>query len=180
MFDTPVISSTFFLTLLLTAGLFFFIKASVKDRTQKVKLISQQPQEVLLSKLQAHFEGRSYQITQLDRANKQVTFEGFVRPSWFLAIFLTLMAVFGALCLALVLAYLYPQASKIFFLLTAIAPLTGLFYWQKAGRLEKVALKVEAIDLPTNNPQTLMTIAAHRDELIQLERAFTFERGDRY
>ncbi|MEQ8754914.1 MAG: cofactor assembly of complex C subunit B, partial [Coleofasciculus sp. G1-WW12-02] len=42
--STPILSSTFLLTLLLAVGLFFFIRASVKDRTQKVQLIAQEPE----------------------------------------------------------------------------------------------------------------------------------------
>jgi hypothetical protein len=34
--NTAVLPSTFVLTLLLAVGLFFFIKASVKDRTEQV------------------------------------------------------------------------------------------------------------------------------------------------
>lgn len=178
MVNTPVISSTFFLTLLLMLGLFFFIRASTKDRTQKIKLISPQPQETLLTQLQEYFEGRSYRIIKLDRGNKQVTYEGFVRPSWFLAIFLSLLAGIGLLCLAVVLGFLYPQSGKIFLLLTAIAPLVGYFYWQKAGRKEKIDLKVEVYPTAETSQQTLMTIAAHRDELIQLQQNFTFTRSD--
>ena len=173
--NTPIISSTFFLTLLLMLGLFFFIRASVKDRTKKIKLISPDSQEILLTRLQEYFESRSYQIVKLDRDNKQITFEGFVRPSWFLAIFLSLLAGVGFVCLGLVLSFLYPQSGNTFLLLTAIAPVTGYFYWQQAGRTEKVDLKVEPAGIDEQTAQTLMTIAAHRDELIQLQQNIPFK-----
>ncbi|HSF73309.1 MAG TPA: cofactor assembly of complex C subunit B, partial [Microcoleus sp.] len=47
--NTAVLPSTFVLTLLLAVGLFFFIKASVKDRIEQVKLASESAQESLLT-----------------------------------------------------------------------------------------------------------------------------------
>lgn len=172
--NTPIGSSTLFLTLLLMLGLLFFLRASVKDRTKKIKLVSSESQEMLLTRLQEYFESRSYQIVNLEQDKKQITFQGFVRPSWFLAIFLSLLAAIGCLCLALVLSFLYPQIGNKFLILIAIAPVTGFFYWQKAGRTEKVDLKVEAIN-SNETARTLMTIAAHRDELIQLQQNITLE-----
>jgi len=173
--DSGIDSSTLFLTLLLMLGLFFFLRASVKDRTKKIQLSSSESQEILLSRLQEYFESRSYQIVDLDRDKKQVTFQGLVRPSLFMAIFLSLLAQIGCLCLALVLSFLYPQIGNGFLLLIAIAPLTGFLYWQKARRTERVALKVEPADSKLTNVKTLMTIAAHRDELIQMQQTIAFE-----
>ena len=90
--NTTILSSTLLLTLLLAVGLFFFIRASVKDRTEQVKLIAEQPEESLLTQLQEYFDQRAYRIDSVDAATNHVTFSGFVRPSWFLAIFLTLLA----------------------------------------------------------------------------------------
>ncbi len=178
--NTPIVSSTFLLTLLLMSGLFFFIRASVKNRTKKIKLISTDSQDILLTRLQEYFESRSYHIVKLDRDKKQITFEGFVRPSWFLAIFLSCLAAIGLSCFALVLSFLYPQDNNLYFLLlNAIAPIAGYFYWQKAGRTETVDLKVEALSSSDEtNDRTLMTIAAHRDELIQLQQNISFKLSE--
>ncbi|XTZ11367.1 MAG: cofactor assembly of complex C subunit B, partial [cyanobacterium endosymbiont of Rhopalodia yunnanensis] len=46
--NLPVLSSTFFLTLLLMMGLFFFIRASAKDRTERIKLTSRESIDQLL------------------------------------------------------------------------------------------------------------------------------------
>jgi uncharacterized membrane protein len=165
-----VIPSTFLLTLLMSVGLFFFVRASVKDRTQVVKLLSDQPEEVLLTQLQQYFDGRAYRVTAVDQVKQQVTFEGNVRPSFFLAVFLTLLAAVGILCLTLMLSILLPNFAAGFIVLVALAPLAGLFYWRGAERLEQVVLKVE----PTTRPgsaQTILTVAAHRDELSQLRRS---------
>ena len=152
-------------------GLFFFIRASVKDRTQQVKLIAEEPEESLLGQLQEYFDQRAYRVAAVDPAQNQVTFEGFVRPSWFLAIFLTLLAASGLLCFALVLSLLYPSLSNLFLALILLAPAAGVFYWKKAGRLEQVGLKVEALPDRGKGGQSLITVTAHRDELLQLQQA---------
>ncbi len=173
--NSPILSSTFLLTLLLAVGLFFFIRASVKDRTSEEKLISSQSEESLLTQLQQYFSGRAYRVAAVDAAQNQVTFEGYVQPSWFLAIFLTLLAGVGTLCLALVLAILLPQLGNVFLGLLVLAPAAGLFYWQRAGRREKVCLKLETLTLDGNRQQSLITVQAHRDELAELKRALPLQ-----
>ncbi|MGH2415622.1 MAG: cofactor assembly of complex C subunit B [Microcystaceae cyanobacterium] len=168
--NTSILSSTFLLTLLLMVGLFFFIRASVKDRTQQVKLVTTEPEESLLRWLEQYFNQRAYQIISVDPTQQQVTFQGFVRPSWFLAIFLTLLAAIGLLCFALVLSLLYPSLSQFFPVLILLAPAAGWFYWKKAGRLEKVFLKIEALSQEEKEQGSLVTITAHRDELNQLQQ----------
>jgi glucan phosphoethanolaminetransferase (alkaline phosphatase superfamily) len=169
--NTTVLSSTFLLTLLLAVGLLFFIRASVKDRTQQVKLIAEEPEESLLKRLQQYFDQRAYRVVAVDAATNQVTFQGFVRPSWLLAIFLTVLAALGILCLSLVLSLLYPKFTSLFLGLVLVAPAAGVFYWKKAGRIEQVFLSVETELTQTTNPQSLITVTAHRDELQQLQQA---------
>ena len=173
--NTTILSSTFGLTLLLAIGLFFFIRASIKDRTEQIKLISPEPEESLLQKLQQYFEQRAYRLAAVDATTRQVTFQGFVRPSWFMAIFLTVLAASGILCLALVLSILYPQFTKIFLGLVLLAPAAGIFYWQGAGRNEQVYLKVETLVNQETGQQNLITVTAHRDELAQLQQSLALQ-----
>ena len=169
MVNNPILASTLLLTILLMVGLVFFIRASVKDRTTEIKLMSQEPEESLFSQLQAYFHQRAYRVAAIDKGLNQVTWEGNVRPSWFMGIFLTSLAAFGLLCLALVLSLLYPYQGNLFFSMILLSPAAGVFYWQKAGRLEQVLLKVETLDR-SQNYFLLLTVTAHRDELIQLQR----------
>ncbi|HEY9876816.1 MAG TPA: cofactor assembly of complex C subunit B, partial [Leptolyngbyaceae cyanobacterium] len=125
-----VLSSTFFLTLLMMVGLFFFIRASTKDRTETLELKVAQNPETLQKTLQTYFERRAYRVAGVDSQTHQVTFTGFVRPSPFLAVFLSLMAATGSGCLALVLAILFPDYAKGFAGLLLAAPAAGLFYWR--------------------------------------------------
>lgn len=170
------ISSTFLLTILLSVGLFFFIKASVKDRTEAVQLISIQPEESLLVQVQQYFTDRSYRVASVDADQNQVTFEGFVRPSWFLAIFLSLLGAIGILCMVLVLSMLFPQVGLLFLALELLSPLAGIFYWQNAGRAEKVSLKFERVGgEETQTSHSLITVTAHRDELAILQKTLNLQ-----
>jgi Cofactor assembly of complex C subunit B len=168
--DNTILPSTLLLNLLLIVGQVFFIRASTKDRIEKAQLISTQEEAILLPRLKEYFQSRFYRVAEVDPEQNQVTFEGFVRPSLFLAAFLTLLALVGTMSLALVLSQLFPSYGSIFLGLLLLSPLSGLFYWKKAGRLEKVLLKVE----PTKSNQdssSRITIVAHRDEINELQQA---------
>jgi len=99
--SSALVSTALIPTLLLFVGLFFFIKASVKDRTEKITLAAASDQ--MLTQLEEYFTQRAYRVTARYSTNKRVIFEGFVRPSLFLAIFLTLLAAVGILCGSLIL-----------------------------------------------------------------------------
>jgi hypothetical protein len=172
--DTAILPSTLLLTSLLSVGLFFFIRASTKDRTEKAQLVSEQDEASLMPKLQEYFRSRSYRVAAVDREQNQVIFEGFVKPSWFLAIFLTLLAAIGLVCLSLVVWLLVPKFGALSLGIVLLSPLSGLFYWKKAGKLEKVSLKLEAN--PTQqHPSSKITVIAHRDELMELQKALRLE-----
>lgn len=160
---TPVLTSTLILTLLLAVGLFFFIRASTKDRIEQMVLETNDSEEVFLPRLQQYFTDRSYRVTEADRDTDIITFEGLVRPSVFLASLLTGLAAIGAMCLALVLAMLFPAVGQLFLLLLLVAPIAGWFYWQGSTRIERVRLKVEP-QLGDGAP-TAIKISGHRDEL---------------
>ncbi|WAL62064.1 cofactor assembly of complex C subunit B [Thermocoleostomius sinensis] len=173
--QNSVLLSTALLTLLLSIGLFFFIRASTKDRTQISRFVTEQRAEPLFEQLQQYFTRRAYRLTDVDAARNQITFEGLVRPSAFLAVFLTLLAAIGIFCLSLVLSLLFPKAASLFPLLVLFAPIAGIFYWQKAGRSEQVLLRVETLETTETNPQSLLTVTAHRDELAEMRRLLGFK-----
>lgn len=174
--SASVLPSTFVLALLMLIGLLFFIRASVKDRIEVVRLASEQPELSLLNQLQAYFTQRAYQIVATDAARLQVTFEGFVRPSVALAIFLTLLAAIGLLCLALMLSYLFSEFSTALLALPLLSPLAGVFYWRKSARPERVLLQVESNDASSAETSSVITVTAHRDELAELQRHIPLKR----
>ncbi len=167
---TVILPSTLLLTLLLAIGLLFFVRASAKERLQSLELTGEQDETTLMNQLQEYFQARSYRVAAVDREQNQVTFEGFVQPSWFLAVFLTILTAIGLLCLSLVLSSLFPNLMQLFLGVIVLSPVSGLFYWKKAGKLEKVFLKWASNASPADSLSKI-TVIAHRDELIELQRA---------
>ena len=175
----PILSSTALLTALMSVGLLFFIRASTKDRIQVAKLVTSRQGEPLLEEIQQYFTSRSYRLTAVDQAKNQVTFEGFVRSSVFLAVFLTVLAAVGLLCVALMLTFAFPDAARFLPALTVLAPIAGLFYWRKSARPERVLLQVETelaeagdqVSAIGKAAQSILTVTAHRDELAELQRS---------
>jgi hypothetical protein len=183
---STVLPSTLFLTVLLGIGLFFFIRASTKDRIEELRWFVADPEDDRLrDRLRTYFASRAYRVIATDPERNSVTFEGWVRPSVGLAVFLTGLAAVGLLCLGLVVALTLPQLGPWPLGLAAIAPIAGGFYWRRSGRLEQVQLRIEAAqqtdaaaqqaDGTSPRPSELQTetggevvAIAHRDELAAL------------
>ncbi len=162
------------MTMLMLIGLIFFIRASVKDRTQQLRYLTEVNNDSLLNDFKAHFLQRAYRVVSVDPLEQKVTFEGFVRPSLFLAIFLSILAASGLLSLSLILSFFYPPGTSFLPSFVLLAPLAGWFYWRQAGRIEQISIQVETLPnaLPSS-PKCYVTVTAHRDELGQLQRAFS-------
>lgn len=171
MADNPVLASTLLLTLLLLVGLFFFVKASVKDRTQQSQYGFNQSADTVLVELGQYFQGRAYRVTAVDDNATQVTLTGQVRPSLLLASLLTGLVGVGLMCLGLVLAILLPQIGLGWVGLVGLAPLATWFYWQKAARQETIVMQVlPNPDSGADSSQPCrLQVTAHRDELRALE-----------
>ncbi len=167
--DIPVLPSTFFLTLLLMVGLFFFIRGSFKERTEQILFTTSNSEDFLLKELREYFDRRAYGVKAIEPEQNIVRLEGLVRPSIFLALFLTVLALLGFFCLALVLSVEFPSLNPAIFALLLLAPLAGVFYWRKAGRVEQVSFKVDRADNLTQ-----LLVKGHRDELIQLQQSLSF------
>lgn len=172
--DTAILPSTLLLTLLMSVGLVFFIRASTKDRIETAQLVSQLPPTSLMPQLKEYFRARSYRVAAVDSQQNKVTMTGFVKPSWFLAIFLTILAAIGFTSLSLVLSLLFSIQSFLLYGIILLSPLSGIFYWNKAGRVENVSLTVKDTDSDTFSK---ITVTAHRDEIISLEEALQLKRA---
>lgn len=153
-------------------GLVFFIRASTKDRIESLTLARPVLPLALLRTLTTHFEERAYTVTVAEAEAQRIVLRGHVRPSLFMAVFLTLLAAVGGLCLALVLTNLWSAYGGGFLGLIAIAPAAGWFYWRGANRDEDVVLQVrsENSSEDPDSPSAAVTVTAHRDELIALEQ----------
>ena len=165
---TYSLNSTLLLTILLAIGLFFFLRASSKDRTTVIEITSlRQPIEVL-NVMYEWLNLRGWKQTGGDFDQRILIFKGQVVSSKFLAIFLGILGGFGSCALGLVIIQIYPILSWWPILLGLIGgPLSGIIYFRKSAREEKFELRL--ITNEDNQEKTSMRLRAHRDELISLE-----------
>jgi Cofactor assembly of complex C subunit B len=157
------------IALVMLIGLGFFIRASVKERREQLSFALAEPAETFLPKLQSHLTGRAYRLVTVSE-DAGVIYEGLVRPSGFMAIFLTSLAVGGLACLGLMMSYWWPAVGNWSLALIVLAPGAGVFYWKKAARPEQVNLK-----LANSDSHTIVTVTGHRDELSVLEKTLAIE-----
>ncbi len=180
-FLSPVAVSTLLMTTLLGIGLFFFIRASGKDRVESRRYQTLQPLEPLGSGLKHYLLGRGYRLVSAEPSG-MATFEGQAQPSGFLAALLTVLAGAGLGCLAMVLQTLFPQWGRLAWLLLTAAPLAGDYYRFRNQRRETIRLKIEQPNIepadPTDVVQALVWVSGHRDELDELEQHFSLDWSD--
>lgn len=156
------LASTLLLTLLMLVGLGFFIRGSVKDRTEQWQFTPAGEIGEHLSQIQAHLEGRAYHILKVDPQKQMLIFQGWVQPSGFLTVFLTILSAIGLACAGLVINQLLPSLGGAGIALVLLAPVAGGFYRSRASRRETLRVEVQAAP-----PR--ITVTGHRDELAILE-----------
>ena len=165
---TYSLNSTLLLTILLGIGLFFFLRASSKDRTTVVEITSSQKPIEVLNVMYEWLNLRGWKQTGGDFEQRILIFKGQVVSSKLLAIFLGLLGGFGSCALGLVIIQIYPPLGWWPILLSLIGgPLSGIIYFKKSAREEKFELRLISKD--NNEEITSMRLRAHRDELISLE-----------
>ena len=165
---TYSLNSTLLLTILLAIGLFFFLRASSKDRTTIVEITSSQKPIEVLKVMYEWLDLRGWNQTGGDFDQRILVFKGQVVSSKLLAIFLGLLGGFGSCALGLVIIQIYPTLGWWPILLGLIGgPLSGMIYSKKSAREEKFELRL--ISSEDNEEMTLIRLRAHRDELISLE-----------
>ncbi len=163
---TYSLNSTLLLTILLAIGLFFFLRASSKDRTTVVEITSSQKPIEVLNIMYEWLQLRGWKQTGGDFDKRTLIFKGQVISSKLLAIFLSLLGGFGSCALGLVIIQIFPILDWWPILLGLIGgPLSGMIYFKKSAREEKFELRL----INSDDEMTSMRLRAHRDELISLE-----------
>tara|TARA_B100000945_G_scaffold176092_1_gene141279 strand:- start:697 stop:1254 length:558 start_codon:yes stop_codon:yes gene_type:complete len=161
------LNSTLILTILLSIGLFFFLRASSKDRTITIEIFTSKSEILTLTIICEWLKLRGWQQIGGDIDQKTLTFKGQVVSSKFLALFLTFLGGLGSCCLGLVIIQLYPNLSWWPILLGLIGgPLSGIIYYKKSFREESFELRLINDD---SVKKTQLKLRAHRDELIAFE-----------
>jgi len=97
------LNSTLLLTILLAIGLFFFLRASSKDRTTIVEISSSQQPVKVLNGLCEWLYLRGWKQTGGDFEQRILIFKGQVVSSKFLAIIIGILGGFGSCALGLVI-----------------------------------------------------------------------------
>ena len=161
------LKSTLLLTILLSIGLFFFLRASSKDRTTIIEISSSKKPIDALNLICQWLKLRGWEQIKVNSDKKILTFKGTVIASQFLAIFLAFLGGLGSCALGLVIIQIYPSLNWWPLLLGLVGgPLSGLIYTKKSKREEIFEFKL--INEDEVNP-TKLILKAHRDELISLE-----------
>ena len=163
------LNSTLLLTILLSIGLFFFLRASSKDRTTVIEITSSKSAVEVLNVIYSWLELRGWKQIGGDFNQKVLIFKGQVVSSKFLAIFLGILGSLGSCSLGLVLVQLAPNLGwwPILFGTVLGGPLSGIAYYKKSDREEKFEMRL--VDNENLEKLTLLRLRAHRDELISLE-----------
>lgn len=173
MFPTldPTAISTLLMITLLGIGLFFFIRASGKDRVETRLYLSQDPLDTTGSRVKAYFLDRHYALADRDPSGI-ATFVGQAQPSLFVSGLLTLLAALGLACLAMVIETL--QGGRLAWALMGLAPVAGDYYRHRNNRTETIRLRIEAQDPDGSR----IHISGHRDELDELEQTLSLDWAD--
>ncbi len=161
------LGSTLLLTILLAIGLFFFLKASSKDRTTVLDISSSKKNIEVLNEICNWLKARGWQQINVNSDKKILTFKGQVVSSKSLAIFLSLLGGLGSCSLGLVIVQLYPFLHWWPLLLGLVGgPISGFVYFKNSQREEVFEFKL----INENEIKfTQLRLSAHRDELIAFE-----------
>ncbi|MDB9528040.1 cofactor assembly of complex C subunit B [Oscillatoria sp. CS-180] len=184
IFDAAL-PSAFGLTFLLFIGLGFFIRASVKDRTETATYSAVLNDVMLMEDLQKYFSERAYRVTSIDAESGQISLAGKVGASIVLAIFLGSLAAIGLFCLGLVLAIAFPRLGYAPYGLLILSPIAVWFYWRGATRVEQVTFQIlspesslSTQDKAIDSNITRLLVSAHRDELAVMESKLPLKRDE--
>ncbi len=161
------LKSTLLLTILLSIGLFFFLKASSKDRTTIIDISSSKNNIEVLNEVCNWLKLRGWKQIKVNSDTQILTFKGQVVSSKFLAIFLSILGGLGSCSLGLVLIQIYPFLNWWPILLGLVGgPISGFLYLRNSQREEIFEFKL----VDQNEIKfTQLRLSAHRDELIAFE-----------
>ncbi|KAK9749893.1 hypothetical protein RND81_02G158500 [Saponaria officinalis] len=124
-------------------GLWSLIKRSVKSKVVQKTLVEgeekrKEPNQVA-GEILSFFTRNNFVVS--DRG-ETITFEGMMVPSRGQAALLTFCTCISLASVALVLTITFPDVGNNWFLLTALSPLAGAYYWKRALRKEQIKVKM--------------------------------------
>ena len=169
------LNSTLILTILLAIGLFFFLRASSKDRTTIVQVSSSEKPIEALNIICNWLISRGWKQIGVDTEKKKLIFKGQVISSKPFAIFLAILGGLGSCALGLVILQIFPNLGWWPILLGLIGgPVSGIVYFKKSFREEIFEFRL--VDFQEDK-LTYFRFKAHRDELIALDNELKEKLG---
>ncbi|KKZ14362.1 MAG: hypothetical protein TH68_04990 [Candidatus Synechococcus spongiarum 142] len=161
-----VLPSTLVLTLLLTTGLAFFLRASSKDRTMAMVISSYRPSLTLLRTLDTWLAERGWQVVRTHPEQRRLVYEGHVAASIPLAILLAFLGCCGGVALGLVISQMLPKNHPWPLALGLVGLAAAPIYLRRAQRREQLDLQLLT---PDQVVPSRLVMRVHRDELLAVE-----------
>lgn len=155
-----------------------FVKGSTKARETQASFTVRDSASEVAKRTSKYLMGRAFAPdVNKDGRPGVVTFTGKVRASSSVASILVAVAGSGIWSLTYILNFLLPEnlQSPYWGLLSLAAFAIIPWYWENASREEEVKVLVETDE---DSGTTTMFMKAHRDEIIELERAFNWKRNE--
>lgn len=154
-----------------------FVKGSTKPRVTQASFTVREPAADVAKRAARYLMERAF-VPDISKDGRKgvVTFTGKVRASSSVASILVAVAASGLWSLTYILNFVLPEnlQSPYWGLLSFASLAVVPWYWKKASREEEVKVMVEEEE----DGLSTLYMKGHRDEIIELERAFNWKRND--
>lgn len=154
-----------------------FVKGSTKRRETQASFTVREPAGDVAKRSARYLMERAF-VPDINKDGRKgvVTFTGKVRASSSVASILVAVAASGIWSLTYILNFVLPEnlQSPYWGLLSLASLAIVPWYWSQATREEEVKVMVEEDD----DGLSTLYIKAHRDEIIELEKAFNWKRNE--
>ncbi|MCO5556005.1 hypothetical protein L7F22_009549 [Adiantum nelumboides] len=152
-------------------GIWSLIKRSTKSKIVKKTFVvpglsaeqGKAPKQ-LAGEITSFLTRKNFAVT--DRGDT-VTFEGTIAPSRAQAAFLIFCTCISLASIALVLTITVPDVGDKWYLLSALSPLAGVYYWARASRKEQIKVKMIVAD---DESSTEVILQGDDEEIDMLRR----------
>ncbi len=154
-----------------------FVKGSIKARETQASFTLREPASAIAKRTSAYLMERAF-VPDVNKDGRKgvVTFTGQVRASSSVASLLVAVAGSGIWSLTYILNFVLPDnlQSPYWGLLSLLSLALVPWYWNNATREEEVKVMVQEED----DGLSTLFVKAHRDEIIEMEKAFNWKRNE--
>ncbi|KAK3256102.1 Protein COFACTOR ASSEMBLY OF COMPLEX C SUBUNIT B ccb1, chloroplastic [Cymbomonas tetramitiformis] len=173
------------LFLLSVPGLWSTVKRSTKSKVVQRTFVvdgpakeGAEPMDQLARKISTYFKNNNYRVVD---AGEVITFEGVYAASIGTASYIAFCVFIGMIATALVGTIAKPEFGNAWYLLTALGPAGGWYYYSKAERTEQIKVKLVTSDDDLTNEIVLQgdaeEIERFRKTLEVMEKDMVYVKG---